>query len=446
MKNHNIIALALLLCVSCANPKQTDSHVAGTQGNPMEVAEEESYSKTAFDTIIDAKESLGISEMASGFSLDLFKEMCAASPEGNICLSPSSIVTTLAMILNGAQGETRAEITNALGLDSVPLEQINKWQHKLLADMPQDSLKGIESSNNGTTIVGSNAYLSKANLIAFRKGTKPSPYFLDIVNDLYRAKSDSLTPGASTRINQWCLEQTKGMINGIVNEDSIENSPMLLANAIYFNGYWEKAFSDSWTGKETFYTSKGKVKVMMMNQGEVETPNCHPTDEAKHPLPFRTFTMNFIGGRFAMLFALPNDKISTDSVLTHVTAPRLFRWAEAKAKKIEIKAPKLKIENQFYAEETLKALGINRAFSNSGDLSGIAPNLFIGQMVQKAVLEMNEDGTRCAAETVTFLSICENEGKPILEKFHLDHPFLFFILDKENKEILFEGRVTNPAE
>lgn len=451
MRKHNIIAAAFLLCVSCTNPRQTDSHVTDTLGKQTEAPEEVTYSKIAFDTIIDAKESLEISEKAGGFSLDLFKKMCVASPDGNICVSPSSIVSTLAMILNGAKGETRAEITRALGLDSVPLEQINKWQHKLLTDMPQESLKRVESSNNdttinGTTIVGSNANLSKANLIAFQKGTKLSPNFLNIVNDLYRTKIDSLTPGASTRINQWCSEQTKGMINGMVNEDMIQNTPMLLANAIYFKGYWRKAFDRFYTGKETFYAPNKKVKVMMMNQQEVETHNCHPTDEAKHPLPFRTFTMNFPGERFAMLFALPNNKISIDSVLTHMTVPRLFRWAEAKEKKIEIKMPRLKFENQLYAGEILKAMGINRAFSNSGDLSGIAPNLFIDQMIQKTALEMNEDGTKCAAETIISFSICENEEKPTLEKFYLDHPFAFFILDKENKEILFEGRVMNPAE
>ena len=64
------------------------------------------------------------------------------------------------------------------------------------------------------------------------------------------------------------------------------------------------------------------------------------------------------------------------------------------------------------------------------------------QVIQKAMIEVDEEGTVAAAATAI---IGETESfSPPREEFIADHPFLFFLRDLQTGLLLFQGRVVNP--
>ena len=92
-------------------------------------------------------------------------------------------------------------------------------------------------------------------------------------------------------------------------------------------------------------------------------------------------------------------------------------------------------------------MGMPLAFSDNADFSGMdgTRNLVISDIVHKAYIEVNEEGTEAAAATGGVFeskAIFQEQPVPV---FRADHPFLFFIQDRDTGAILFMGRVMNPA-
>ena len=87
------------------------------------------------------------------------------------------------------------------------------------------------------------------------------------------------------------------------------------------------------------------------------------------------------------------------------------------------------------------------AFSAEADFSGISErkDLCISDVIHKAYVDVNEEGTEAAAATavvVRAMAARLTEPTPV---FRADHPFLFLIRDTKSGSVLFMGRLTNPA-
>jgi serpin B len=69
-------------------------------------------------------------------------------------------------------------------------------------------------------------------------------------------------------------------------------------------------------------------------------------------------------------------------------------------------------------------------------------DLFISDVVHKAFVDVNEEGTEAAAATAV---IMELKAMPMDEvELTIDRPFLFFIEDQQSGTLLFGGRVVDP--
>lgn len=84
-----------------------------------------------------------------------------------------------------------------------------------------------------------------------------------------------------------------------------------------------------------------------------------------------------------------------------------------------------------------------QAFSPAADFSGLngERNLFIGVVVHKAYVDVNEEGTEAAAATGVGVKLT---AAPVRNEFRADHPFVFLIRDNRSGSVLFLGRVLNP--
>ena len=112
---------------------------------------------------------------------------------------------------------------------------------------------------------------------------------------------------------------------------------------------------------------------------------------------------------------------------------------------IIVSLPRFTLEAEFSLKPVLCALGAELAFSDQADFSGIGEEpLQISEVVHKAFVEVNEEGTEAAAATGVSMGLCavRPATEPIV--FKADHPFLFFIKDRDTNAVLFSGRVLDP--
>ena len=87
---------------------------------------------------------------------------------------------------------------------------------------------------------------------------------------------------------------------------------------------------------------------------------------------------------------------------------------------------------------------MRQAYTGKADFSGMngKTNLFVGAVLHKAYVDVNEEGTEAAAATAV---VIERKSEPAVRRFRADHPFLFMILHEKTGCILFMGRVTDPS-
>ena len=85
-------------------------------------------------------------------------------------------------------------------------------------------------------------------------------------------------------------------------------------------------------------------------------------------------------------------------------------------------------------------------FTSAADFSGITggKDLFISNVIHKAFVDVNEEGTEAAAATAVILELTMN-GESSRIVFDCNHPFLYLIIHKQTDTILFMGSIDNPA-
>ena len=95
--------------------------------------------------------------------------------------------------------------------------------------------------------------------------------------------------------------------------------------------------------------------------------------------------------------------------------------------------------------DSLKEMGMPSAFDANADLSKIGKsaygNLYIGNVIHKTFIAVDEKGTKAGAATVVEIT---NESAAIVEDpktVILDRPFVFMIIDNETKLPIFMGTV-----
>ena len=152
-----------------------------------------------------------------------------------------------------------------------------------------------------------------------------------------------------------------------------------------------------------------------------------------------------------MLIVLPKGKTPAEleAVEKSLSTDTLARWRAAlHPATVKVALPKFKITwGSFLLNEPLQSLGMKDAFVGGlADFSGIngERDLFIGEVLHKAFVEVNEEGTEAAAATaIGIMRMAAPLAPPV---FRADHPFLFFIQDRATGSLLFMGRMQDPSE
>ena len=161
----------------------------------------------------------------------------------NIMISPLSISYALSMTLNGADGETRDAMLEALRINGITIDAFNNSY--------KDLTKALLS-------VDKRVLMSIANSVWTENDFTVKQAFIDILTNYYNAESKSFDindASAPDKINAWIEDKTNGLIKDMI-EDLQDNTVMLLINAIYFKGKWKSQFDESKTIDMPFYKSR----------------------------------------------------------------------------------------------------------------------------------------------------------------------------------------------
>jgi serpin B len=369
-----------------------------------------------------------LTSASSAFSQRLYQKIAVNKP--NVIYSPYSIHSALTMISLGARGETATEFSQALGLTSLIGSPSHQAYHDLNAQL--NGVKEVKLHTANAIFVNPNAPIE-------------SQFINDVRTDYLATTSNfdlAAVGGPEKIINDFVKNKTEGLIHDIIPPGSIDGGTvMILVNTIFFNGTWHSKFVTSKTTQQNFQHPGGATSQvdMMYDERYVNIRrNVLGADVAELP---------FVGNRFSLYIALPHavDGITAFESLLAVPAnvDQLFEGLSSTRVKLSI--PKFKTEATYELTAALKGLGIVKAFDpQSSNFQGISSsnNVYISDVIHKAVIEVTESGTVAAAVTAIGV-ITSIEIPPAVEVFKADHPFVYFLRDNIAQEILFQGKFSN---
>ncbi|MBN2121380.1 MAG: serpin family protein [Candidatus Omnitrophica bacterium] len=355
----------------------------------------------------------------NAFGLNLYARL--KNEDGNIFYSPYSISTALDMTLAGANGNTLNQMAGVLHLTGNPHNASSKLMQNLQAN------KEFE--------------LNIANSLWPQEGYGFNQDFNSLMRERYGSEFTEVDyrknrEQAGMLINQWVAENTNGKIDGIVNPRMIDKETrLILVNAIYFNGPWQMPFDKESTRNAPFTLETGQeVEVPMMNRtAHYNYANLQGLQVLE--LPYK-------GEKMSMIIFLPEGQ-SLSQLEAGLTPQNIDRWtSQLDSEYLRVNLPRFKIESEFSLSDMLTDMGMSDAFSPNADFSGMTgkKDLFIGEVLHKAFVDVNEVGTEAAAATAVFML------RGLCLSFNADHPFLFIIRDNDSGSILFTGRVMNPLQ
>ncbi|NLG48532.1 MAG: serpin family protein [Chloroflexi bacterium] len=369
----------------------------------------------------------------SALAFDLYHRLRAE--QDNLFYSPYSISLALAMTYAGARGETAEQMAQTLhfSLDPDRLHPAFNALDALLASRGQDA-QGKD---------GQGFRLHIANALWGQQGYAFRPAFLDLLAEHYGAGLTLLDfrqpEQARQTINQWVAEQTEDRIQDLLPAGSLNSlTRLVLTNAIYFNAAWEFPFEVEDTTDGAFHLLDGsEITVPMMRQGEY-LYYAQGEDYQAVELPYD-------GGELSMVILLPQPGrfAAFEESLDAARVQGILDEMEQHL--VALTMPRFTIESGMSLADTLSALGMTTAFKGDADFSGMTDTselLYIGDVIHKAFVTVDEAGTEAAAATAVVMA----GGAPQPQEMTIDRPFVFVIRDIQTGTLLFVGRVLNPVQ
>ncbi|KAI1286183.1 Leukocyte elastase inhibitor [Halotydeus destructor] len=381
---------------------------------------------------ISASSSMASTELARSineFSVDFLKQ---ATSQENVFFSSASIATAFAMLLAGAKGDTADQLKRSFKLDCV--SDVNGQFGALL-----DILKPQEASN-------STYELNLANKLVISDAMTVLEQFKNFIETKYKASVDLVDLAndgakAAQDINTWVSEQTRGMIKKVLDEPLDGRTKMVVINAIYFKGTWEKKFDVVDTKKDTFYGIEENQVDFMYKKLRIRALE----DKSKN---VTVLELPYIGDASMVIF-LPDANDGLASLVSSSSSTELedmiTKMTERSRDEAYVYMPKFKLETKYDLKAMLSDLGVDDLFNPmKADLSGVngRGGLFVSDALHKAVVEVDEEGTKAAA--VTMVMVRKNAYISIREPpvYRVNRPFLFFIRDHATGINLFTGTIT----
>lgn len=412
IKTAALAGLSALALASCSSTNKIVKEDNATKPN--------SYMDTDAKYLILSNDQRATINKGNEFAVNLFKTQIDMQSK---VISPLSVSYLMGMLANGADGDTQKEIFASLGVGDVTLQTLNESYRALL---------------NSTATADKQTTINIANCIAADKHFSLKSDFRNTVGKMYDAGVESLDFSSSKavdKINQWCSKQTNGMIPKIVDRLSASDVAVLM-NAIYFEGTWETPFEKELTKEENFrgYTRDIKRVQMMHQEDNFSYLNNNTFEAVTLPYGNRTYNMTVL---------LPKEGVSIEEMMKQLDAQKigsLYRDMEKCV--VDLKLPKFTTSTEVVLNDAISKLGAPSIFTGAANFKNMSDaSIFISKMLQKAKIEVSEEGTKAAAITAGMVAMTAlNPDEPRHVKFHANRPFVYIITERQTGAIFFVGQ------
>ena len=379
-----LMMMAAMAMTSCASSKKINGN--SNAGKSSEMCKNEEDLDNSYLVLSDAQQD--IVKKNNAFALRLFNKV--TDMESKV-ISPMSVSYLMGMLANGADGITQQEILKAIGCEGVSVNDLNELYKAMLLN--------ANHQDKQTTV-------NIANYIAVNKNFKLNKNFSQQVSDGYQAGIESL------------------------------DFTSYLMNAIYFKGTWQNKFNAKDTKLENFrgYT-RDIQKVEMMHQVK-KLLYAENKD-------FKAVDLPYGNGSYRMLVLLPNEGKNIQEMMKGLDEEKLNQISQNMENcMVNLKLPKFTIEQELPLNAIISDLGAPSMFvAGKANFSHFADgNFFVSKMLQKAKIEVNEQGTKAAAVTaaVMLTAMAPEETRNV--EFIADRPFVYMIQDSQSGGILFMGQ------
>ncbi|XP_073959794.1 uncharacterized protein [Choristoneura fumiferana] len=361
------------------------------------------------------------------FDTDLLK-YSAEDRSGNVVVSPASIKSTLAMLLEGASGKTEAEIRTSLRV-SPNKEEFREQLNTYLSAL-QFNTTGGKLQNANAVIVSKKLKLKKEYETMLQK-----VYLTEI------AKLNFADPiVASTIINNWVSNKTMGLIPTLVEPVHIlPTSDILLINALFFKNTWLHSF-DRRLSHPACFRLRGICRNVAMMETQHELNYAFIDNLRAHAVE-----LPYADGRYSMVLLVPQDHEGLAGLirdLPYMSLPQISLLMEPTD--VQLAMPRFTVDYSVDMVGPLRNMRITALFSAQSNLSGIfeGGTTQINHLFHKVHISVDEDGTVAAAATAAMVV-------PLIQgsvQLVVDRPFVFFIRDNNLGLVLFEGKIEEPNE
>lgn len=401
-----VCAMAINFTGCTANENQAENLITNVKASNTEVSDDISFQNQSY----------------TDFAVRLFKE--SEESDKNILISPFSVFCALAMTANGAKGETLEQMESVLGMTA---EEMNQYIYSYMKNLPQEEKCKLSLANS--------IWLNDENNFAVNNDflqTNADYYGADIYTSPFNEK----TYGA---INNWVKQNTDEMIPEILDEISAD-AVMYLVNALAFDAEWDENYEKERVKKEIFTKEDGT---------EQSAEFMHSSEGAylkdKNAVGFMKY---YSGYKYAFAAMLPDEGTSLSDYVKSLNGKTISTMLETKQDEtVFASIPKFETEYSVQMSETLKKMGMIKAFDmNGADFSGLGNSdrgkIYISRVLHKTFISVGEMGTKAGAASAVELK-CGSAMEDEIKEIYLNRPFVYMIIDCENNIPLFIGTVTD---
>jgi serpin B len=366
-----------------------------------------------------------IIESNNQFTFDFYKKI---KSNGNFIFSPASITSAMAMTYVGAKENTLKEISNTFYFNT----NLNEF-HKDFNSLTQFNINkssDLQFYNANSIWIDKNLKMNSDYLSNNKKYYSGSAFLEDF--NFYPEK-------ARLNINNWVEKNTNNKITELLKPSSITSSTrMVLVNAIYFKGSWDKQFNEKNNTKEDFQVSKRNFQQKTFMNTQINSWYYEDKYAEIIDIPYSD-------NKYSMMIILPKSYRRMKCLERKLNDDYYKNYTQKReSKRIILSIPKFDMESDYELNETLQKMGIKDAFNSSADFTGITESerLYISNVIHKAKITVNEEGTEAAAATAVVM----RKTSVMIEsvEFKANRPFIYILRNNENNCIYFMGKVVNP--
>lgn len=384
----------------------------------------------------------------------------------NLLVSPLSLLRALGLVVLGAEGDTLAQIEDALGMERDALvaylvayartldidpqtlaAQDNTWIDSPLAESaPAGSDAEKEAANadeDEDTAPETTLEMAESLWIKDEPALSVEDDYLQACVDDFDAQVFSGPFDAQTcaDLNAWVSDKTAGRIPKLLDELPAD-AVLYLVDALAFSGAWTEPYEDADVEDHTFTCEDGTEQPMELMRS---TENSFLALSGA-----RGFVKPYAGKRFAFCALLPSEGTALSSLVAQLTGKKLAdAVASAEAGKVEAGIPRFTARCRTELTEALGKLGVADLFEPAlADLAGIGAmddgsGLAVSQVLQETFVNVDEQGTEAAAATALSVSAASAAPEEEPEQVILDRPFVYFIWDTQTAAPVFAGTLAS---